>query len=297
MVQAGRFGRKAGRGYYDYSGRLLPAGRSRAARGGRRRGRRRGRGRRTARRRPARRRRPMRATRCSTSSRSTATRRDILIDAVTGRSPLEAEPTIDDPETLVLRPVCRRQPRRARHAGRSGRLSRAASAGRVAAGRVDALRRRRSERDVAPGRGVLPLPRQARRVGRRRPGPGAGPDRLPARQRGRFRGVGGSRLPRGRRRRDARRLQLSARTARVGGPDRARSRAVDARLALRGAEGGALPCGAAAAPDGCRRRDRRGDGARLFYVRPTRPPDATAAEGLVSRCRQTISSTRRRRTG
>ena len=27
---------------------------------------------------------------------------DILIDAVTGRSPLEAEPTIDDPETLVL---------------------------------------------------------------------------------------------------------------------------------------------------------------------------------------------------
>ena len=101
MVQAGRFGRKARRGYYDYSadphrpddpetpeaggaeGVVVVAGEGRLA----------------------------------DDLRDAATDAgyevldieqingdapDILIDAVTGRSPLESEPTIDDPETLVL---------------------------------------------------------------------------------------------------------------------------------------------------------------------------------------------------
>ena len=37
MVQAGRFGRKAGRGYYDYARRAAPDRRSRAGAGGGRR--------------------------------------------------------------------------------------------------------------------------------------------------------------------------------------------------------------------------------------------------------------------
>ena len=205
---------------------------------------------------------------------------DILIDAVTGRSPLEAEPTIDDPETLVLALCVDGSLAELDTRRRSGRLSRAAPAGRVAAGRDDALvgdaRARR-----AAGRGVLPLARQARRMGGRRAGPGAGADRLPARQRGGFAVSEGVGSPDGRRHRDARGLQLPARAARVGGRDRARPRPVDARRAVRGAEGGALPGGAAAAPDGRRGRDRRGD--RDGASSSTRRPRPSPANGGAAR--------------
>ncbi len=101
MVQAGRLGRKAGRGYYDYAGdRHRPDDPEPPAAGGSEgvvviagEG------------------------RLSDDIRDAAADAgyqvldiesingdapDILIDAVTGRSPLEAEPTIDDPDTLVL---------------------------------------------------------------------------------------------------------------------------------------------------------------------------------------------------
>jgi 3-hydroxybutyryl-CoA dehydrogenase len=101
MVQAGRFGRKAGRGYYDYSGDthrtedpdppvagggtgvLVVAGEGRLAD-------------------------ELRDASADAGyevldiEQINGDAPDILIDAVTGRSPLEAEPTIDDPETLVL---------------------------------------------------------------------------------------------------------------------------------------------------------------------------------------------------
>jgi 3-hydroxybutyryl-CoA dehydrogenase len=101
MVQAGRFGRKAGRGYYDYSGDshrpsdpeppapestegvIVVAGDGRLADDLR--------------------------DLCADVGYEVldieainGDAPDILIDAVTGRSPLETEPTIDDPETLVL---------------------------------------------------------------------------------------------------------------------------------------------------------------------------------------------------
>jgi len=101
MVQAGRFGRKAGRGYYDYSGDahrpddpeppapdgvtgvVVVAGEGRLAD-------------------------DLRDASADAGyevldiEQINGDAPDILIDAVTGRSPLEAEPTIDDPETLVL---------------------------------------------------------------------------------------------------------------------------------------------------------------------------------------------------
>jgi 3-hydroxybutyryl-CoA dehydrogenase len=101
MVQAGRFGRKAGRGYYEYSGNqyrpddpeppaagggegvVVVAGEGRLAH-------------------------DLREAAADAGyevldiEQINGDAPDILIDAVTGRSPLEAEPTIDDPETLVL---------------------------------------------------------------------------------------------------------------------------------------------------------------------------------------------------
>ena len=101
MVQAGRFGRKVGRGYYDYSGDshrppdpdppeagggtgvVVVAGDGRLAE-------------------------DLRDAAADAGyevldmEQINGDAPDVLIDAVTGRSPLEAEPTIDDPETLVL---------------------------------------------------------------------------------------------------------------------------------------------------------------------------------------------------
>ena len=101
MVQAGRIGRKAGRGYYDYSGDsyraddpepppagggsgvVVVAGEGRLAE-------------------------DLRDASGDSGyevldiEQINGDAPDILIDAVTGRSPLEAEPTIDDPETLVI---------------------------------------------------------------------------------------------------------------------------------------------------------------------------------------------------
>ncbi len=67
---------------------------------------------------------------------------------------------------------------------------------------------------------LLRLARQARRVGRRLAGPRPRPDRVAARQRGRIRARQGDRDRGGHRHRDAARLQLSARPARVGRRDR-----------------------------------------------------------------------------
>ena len=101
MVQAGRFGRKAGRGYYDYSRRRVSRRRSGAAPGDGGAGVVvvAGEGRLADDLRDA----------CADAGyevldieQINGDAPDILIDAVTGRSPLEAEPTIDDPETLVL---------------------------------------------------------------------------------------------------------------------------------------------------------------------------------------------------
>ncbi len=101
MVQAGRLGRKAGRGYYDYSGQahrpddpvppeasdasgvIVVAGDGRIAE-------------------------DLRDAAAAAGyevldiEQINGDAPDILVDAVTGRSPLESEPTIDDPETLVL---------------------------------------------------------------------------------------------------------------------------------------------------------------------------------------------------
>ncbi len=102
MVQAGRLGRKAGRGYYDYGtgdghrpedpaipdpgraeGVLVVAGEGRLA--------------------DDLREASLRAGYTVLDIESVnGDSPDILIDAVTGRSPLDAEPAIDDPETLVL---------------------------------------------------------------------------------------------------------------------------------------------------------------------------------------------------
>jgi 3-hydroxybutyryl-CoA dehydrogenase len=101
MVQAGRFGRKAGRGYYDYAsgshrppdpeplpvsggeGVVVVAGEGRLAD-------------------------DLRDASADAGyevleiESINGDAPDILIDAVTGRSPLDTEPTIDDPATLVL---------------------------------------------------------------------------------------------------------------------------------------------------------------------------------------------------
>ena len=95
------------------------------------------------------------------------------------------------------------------------------------------------------------------------PGLVLGPDRLSGGQRGGVRARAGRRQRRGRRRRDGPRPQLPPRDPRLGRRDRARPRARRARRSVRGAPRGALPGGAAAAvarrcPDGSGRQTGEG---------------------------------------
>ena len=92
---------------------------------------------------------------------------DILIDAVTGRSPLEAEPTIDDPETLVLA-LCV-DGSLAELDTRGGAVGFHALPPLAESRLVELTRSSETrERDASRAGAVLPLARQARRMGRRR---------------------------------------------------------------------------------------------------------------------------------
>ena len=146
-----------------------------------------------------------------------------------------SEPMIDDPDTLVLRPVRRRQPGRARHPGRRGRLPRPAPVRRVAARRADPRRARRRDRDARRAEQFFrSLGKHVEWVG---DAPGLVLGRIVCQlvNEAAFAVTEGVGVARGRRHRDAPRLQLSARPARVGRPDRARPRAGHARRAPRGA--------------------------------------------------------------
>ena len=118
-----------------------------------------------------------------------------LIDAAVGRSPLEPVAGGRGRETRWCCVLCvdGSLAELDVHGG-GGRVPRAAAARGVAAGRADPLARTRRERTAHARRGVLPLARQARRVGRRRARARARADRLPARERGRVRGQRGRRL-------------------------------------------------------------------------------------------------------
>ena len=158
-----------------------------------------------------------------------------------GRSPTRARPQELDAPFLILdlepaarspRPRCRarrrrsaarpaRSPRSTRAVGASGstRCRRSSSA----AGRADARARQRRVGRWPPPSSSSPRSASTR-LGRRRPGPRPGTDRLPGHQRGRVRARRGRRQRDGHRRRDGPRAQLSARDPRVGRRDRSRPR-------------------------------------------------------------------------
>ncbi len=120
---------------------------------------------------------------------------EILIDAHVGRTLLDPVPETEDPNALVCILCVDGSLAELDLRGDGGRLPRTAAVRRVTRGRADLVPRRPGvERNA--GRRLLSLARQARRAGRRRARAGAGPDRLPARQRGGVRGQRGSRLAR-----------------------------------------------------------------------------------------------------
>ena len=127
------------------------------------------------------------------------------------------------------------------------------------------------------GRGLLLQPRSRARMGGGCARPGAGPDRLPAGQRGPVRRGRGRGHGRRRRRRSHARPQPSPRAAGLGRGDRARSRGCGARRSLGRAAGGALPPGAAASSRRC-----RNSRAAVGFWRHASP---TAAAATVSRHR------------
>ena len=269
MVQAGRLGRKTGRGYYEYdedparprTGPMTPTRRRRAVRavvavmgeGTDRRG-------------PARRRRAGRIRRAGPESngKSPADRRR------RGHEPLSARRGADDRRPLHARPdpVRRRQPGGAGHPGR--RRSASMPCPRSKQSRLVELTRgaRDVRRDARRAERVLPLPRQARRVGRRRSRPGAGPDRVPARERSGLCGLRG----RGRAARTSTRRCATAttiRAARWSGPTRSSWTTCWPRSTRSTEEFGEeryRAC-AAAAPDGRRGPAGRGDRQRVLRVR------------------------------
>ena len=292
MVQAGRFGRKAGRGYYDYSGR-----------------------RRIARTTPTR---PPRAAttgvvvvagegRLADDLRDAAADAgyevldieqingdapDILIDAVTGRSPLEAEPTIDDPETLVLA-LCV-DGSLAELDTRGGAVGFHALPPLAESRLVELTRSSETrERDAGRAEAVLPLARQARRMGRRRARASCwGGSCASSSTRRPSRCPRASARPRTSTSRCA--PATTIRAARSSGPTRSRSTTSSSTLdslyeELK--EERYRAC-AAAAPDGRRGRDRRGDRPRVLQLRGLRSPLRTSRLAA----RQPIRSTPRRRT-
>ncbi len=117
------------------------------------------------------------------------------------------------------------------------------------------------------------------------PGLVLGRHRLPARQRGRVRRRRGGRQPTRHRRRNGTRAQPPARAARLGRPDRPRSRDRGARRAASGARRPRLPRRPAAAPPdarGAARRRRRRRLPRLRQRIDAAPPTSRAPPPLRS---------------